>query len=478
MNCIRNTLFRRIVKVFPVSKGPSASDLRNEGRMFPLFLLAVGLAAAARANDAPFARHVEPFALDSRKQRSSIIEGGPRFSRLVISRKAPWLQLHFAEWKLSQGSYLLLTSQLDGGQQRFDAASLQTWRGFSACFNGEAVVVELYTPDPEAADFIVIEQITVGNSDGGEPGGSCSWPCGICDGDDRVPSNDSRVARTFPGGCTGWLVSNGACLSAGHCEEDPGWQLQMLQFNVPLSTCSGGRVNPPPEDQYPVIESSIVWQNAGTDDDWAVFRCGPNSNTGLLPHHAQSLFFRMARDEFPTQARVTGYGIDADPPGCTDDLNEYSQTQQTDSGGFSALPQNPAFLSMGADLTCGDSGGPVIHPNAIVALGIVTRCTESCFFVSNHGTGFANLDLASRLEMFPGPVVRYVDAGHPISQEDGSVFRPFDTVPEAVAAAPTGSIISIVAGSYPAAMGNIIVAGADGKALTLQAPVGTVVIGN
>lgn len=441
-------------------------------------LLSAALASAVVADDAPFPRHVEPFAFDSRTQPRATSPDGPQFAELVISPQASWLQIQFSEWKLSDGSYLLLTSQLDGGRQRFDAESIEVWRGASAYFNGDAVQLELFSEDSQDNDFIAIRQITVGEPEGPQPRGGCSWPCGICDGDDRTPSSDPRVARTAPGGCTAWLVSNGACLTAGHCEEDAGWQVQILQFNVPPSGCDGGRVSPPPEHQYPVIESSLVWENSGGGDDWAVFACGPNSNTGFRPHEAQHAFFRMARDDFPSSARVTGYGVDSDPPGCAGDRNEFSQTQQSNGGGFGVDQNVPWFLSVGADLTCGNSGGPIIHTNSIVALGIVTRCTNSCFFASNHGTGFANPDLAERLESFAGPIVRYVDAGHPNSQESGSVFRPYDTVPEAVANAPTGAIISIAAGSYPGASGNHVVAGADGKALTLQAPVGMVVIGN
>jgi hypothetical protein len=439
---------------------------------------ALALASAAVADDAPFPRHTEPFALDSRTQRGAGTAPGLAFTELVTSPRAAWLQIQFSQWKFSSGSYLLLTSQLDGGQQRFDAESIDVWRGASAYFNGDAVQIELFLADSQADDFVAIQDILVGDPQGPQTRGGCEWPCGICDGDDRTPSSDPRVARTAPGGCTAWLVSNGACLTAGHCEEDPGWQVQILQFNVPLSTCDGGRVNPPPEHQYPVNEDSITWENSGGGSDWAVFSCGANSNTGLQPHQAQHAFFRMAREDFPSSARVTGYGVDSDPPGCTNDRNEFSQTQQTNTGGFGFDLNLPGYLTVNADLTCGNSGGPIIHTNSIVALGIVTRCTTSCFFVSNHGTGFANPDLAERLETFAGPVVRYVDSGHPISAESGSVFQPFDTVPEAIADAPTGAIISIAAGSYPVAAGNHVLAGADGKALFIQAPVGLVVIGN
>src|SRR5262245_18086901 len=48
-------------------------------------------------------------------------------------------------------------------------------------------------------------------------------PASICNDDDRVASNDSRVGRlttTTAAGvstCTAWLIPNGAVLTAGHC---------------------------------------------------------------------------------------------------------------------------------------------------------------------------------------------------------------------------------------------------------------------
>jgi hypothetical protein len=62
--------------------------------------------------------------------------------------------------------------------------------------------------------------------------------------------------------------------------------------------------------------------------------------------------------------------------------------------------------------------------------------------------------------------------------EDGTVFRPYNTVTEAITGVLNGGIISIVAGSYTEASGNTFTAGADGKSMTIVAPVGTVTIGH
>jgi hypothetical protein len=278
-------------------------------------------------------------------------------------------------------------------------------------------------------------------------------------------------------GCTAWILSNGAYLTAGHCISSSG-TLGQLHFNIPLSNCDGTPNPPLMQDQYPIIQTSIVGQDNAGYDDWAVFDCGPNSNTGLLPVQAQGDFFRMKNDFTFGRARATGYGIDASPAGCSGDRNQFSQTQQTDSGGLAAHSQIPSDLNYTFDSTCGNSGGPLMLEDESMAIGIATRCTYDCTFGSNHATGFANGSLGNVIQTFPGPVVEYVDSGHPDTSEDGSVFQPHHTVTAAVAAAPSGALISIVRGGYPAAAGNIFTAGYDGRSLTLVAPVGSVRIGH
>ena len=61
---------------------------------------------------------------------------------------------------------------------------------------------------------------------------------------------------------------------------------------------------------------------------------------------------------------------------------------------------------------------------------------------------------------------------------NGSVFRPRSTVTDAVTNVVNNGLVVIVEGSYSKAAGNTFIAGDDGKAMTLLAPVGTVTIGN
>jgi hypothetical protein len=274
--------------------------------------------------------------------------------------------------------------------------------------------------------------------------------------------------------CTGWIVSNGAHLTAGHCNHAV-HSLEVLEFNVPASLCGGYIVHPGPEDQYAIDPSSIVLFDDGLLDngnDWAVFDVFPNSNTGLLPVQAQGAFYRMSRDHSPANVRVTGYGFDWDPPGCYDSYNSDSQTQQTNWGAYlgeTIEGSSDVVIEYMVDTENGNSGSPVVILDTTTAIGIHTNRACNPPSQGNLGTGFENDALEEAIQTFPGANVMYVDKDHPVSIEDGTVFRPFDTVGEGIAAVPEGGIISIVAGSYNEPMTMT-------KPISLIAPVGSVTI--
>jgi hypothetical protein len=383
----------------------------------------------------------------------------------------PWLQLHFSDYNLGMRSYFTMTSGKDGAQQHVDTSSIRYCRNSSAFFNGDTVTMDLHVAPGDRDIFLSIEEITVGEWVGDQNGrGSKS----LCDQDDRVSSDDPRVGRLVPIGCTGWITSNGAHLTAGHCDDI---DMQTLEFNVPSSLPDGTIQHPGPEDQYSVDTASIVSHDDGTGqigDDWTVFTVDPNTNTGLLPVHAQGAFYRMSRDYNPTTVRVSGYGTDDEPPGSTGGRNADSQTLQTDSGSFlGEVVEGPsdAYIEYIVDTMPASSGSPVIVHGTTVTIGIHTNggCDPPDF--GNTGTSFENDGLENAIQTFPvGANVMYVDKDHPVSQEDGTVFRPYDTVAEAVTAVPSGGNILIVIGSYAEQI-------TINKDVTLVAPVGVVVIG-
>ncbi|MFH1243898.1 MAG: hypothetical protein V1689_16275 [Pseudomonadota bacterium] len=128
----------------------------------------------------------------------------------------------------------------------------------------------------------------------------------------------------------------------------------------------------------------------------------------------------------------------------------------------------------------GNSGAPVIVYGTSTTIAIHTHGGCNPLGEGNHGTSFENNDLENAIQAFPGSNVVYADVRHPISSslENGTVLRPYDTVKEAVDAVPNHGIVSIVRGTYTAAAGNTFTLGADGKAMAIVAPVGTVTIGD
>jgi len=477
--------------------------------------------------------------MDSGLHDGLLAKSAVAFRQVVRTPGVPWLRLHISDYNLGAQSYITITSLLDGGRQRLDARSLPQWGNWTAFFNGEAVEMELHVAPGEKGVFVRIEEIIagarVGDTQDRPSSSGQAKTLSLCnDDDDRVGSNDPRVARLVMVNsvtaasctpnlcmpiCTAWLVSNGALLTAGHCVDlDPDGPgplrpdrtvdldaNDIVEFNVFPSRPDGTPRFSNPADQYPVVPLSFTFEFEGegirtiSNGDWAVFACAPNSTTGLLPHQAQGDFFRMTADTpdfFPpfilNDVRVIGYGLDNTPPGpggaaapccdidkdgnCDRNCNDRSLTQQTDSGLFQGelpLPFGSTYFFYHVDTTPATSGAPVIDEDNGFTIGInvVSGCAESEGLIGNMGQSFKYDPLEQALQNFPGPNTIYVDrVTYPDDDEDGTIFSPFHTVTEAIDAVPAGGIISIVRGSYSDKLTIT-------KKVTLIAPVGTVSIG-
>jgi len=414
---------------------------------------------------------------------------------------AAWLRASLGAASLGERSAIRVTSLLDGATQRLDARSLATHAGWTAFFNGDAlqVVVEVAPGDRDVG--LTIDRLAVGEWMPGDEPRAVGMPGGVdrstvrgnliagwrgseigastatgpgpdddCGEDTRLASTDPAVGRLSPVGCTGWIASNGAHLTAGHCASftiPP-----VLEFQVPPSLCNGTPVFADPDDQYPVLIESIVATTTAIGNDWAVYACGPNANTGRLPVHAQAAFLRPSRPLGGTTTTLTGYGTDATPPGCTGGNNAQSQTQQSDTGpwmGEIVFGAENVEVDYACDSGVGSSGSPPIDAGFGVALGVHTA-GQCALFGYNAGTGFENDLLEAALASFSGVGAVHVDASHPALGEDGSVLEPFDTLAEGVAAVAPGGDVILVAGSYDETA-------SIAKPLTLRAPVGPVTIG-
>ncbi|MDZ7291831.1 MAG: T9SS type A sorting domain-containing protein [candidate division KSB1 bacterium] len=418
----------------------------------------------------------------------------PRLAFKGVARvfNAPWLRLYFGNSELGHASFLKITSLEDRAYQYLNSVSLKQWQNSSAFFNGDGVEVELYIAPEDKGIFFEIKEVVVGerpanlgkinetSQAAGDPCDPIVW-CGICGNtDDRVPSNDRAILRMTRiraaygdtvEQCTGWIASNGAYLAAGHCFRDT--DVRILEFNVPKSDPDGTINFPHPNDQYTIDATSVVREDLGVGRDWAIFKCYPNSNTGLLPVQAQDAFYRLSLDSTPPTFHLTGYGRDECPPGTNPQTqrNSDNATQQTDTGPNNNPPTygdigsgNYVYWTYCIDHRTGNSGGPVIPEGTNLSVGIVSHC------IPIAATSFDCDALENAINVFPGSNIVYADNGHSFATGAGTVFRPYNTVAGAVNAVPAGGIVSIVKGSYNESM-------TINKAMTITAPVGNVTIG-
>jgi len=312
--------------------------------------------------------------------------------------------------KLGTASELRITSMLDGAVQRMNADHVWQWENQSAYFNGDTLLVEVISSPNTGPNRVRIKSVEVGAETSIQ-----ETQCGPTD--DRVPSNDQRVSRLMPVGCTSWTINDCAkcMLSAGHCGSSGS---SSVQFNVPFSTASGTLVFPPPQDQYALDGTSI--QRLNSTDDWQYFGVFPNSNTGLTPFQAYGVAFNLANPPpvAGNNIRITGHGTDNTPN------STYNQVQQTHVGPFVSSGVN---LNYQADTTGGSSGSPVIWEEGSVAIGIHTNggCSTTGSG-SNNGTPITAVSLQAALDNPKGVCAvgdAFVDLGS-ASKTGGPFSRP------------------------------------------------------
>lgn len=349
--------------------------------MLAAFIL-ISLPIIGKAQTSPVPFRVKPYKWSSavhdgipgRPAESSVVE---RF--VVREPGAPWIRLHFDRANLGTDSFITITSLYDGAMQILDATSLQQWRMTSAYFNGDAVEIQLHVGPSDLNVFLQLKEVFVG-----EP--PAESQCGPTD--DRIPSNDPRVGRIVPIGCTGWIVNNGLHVTAGHCRSSG-----TLQFNVPPSLPSGAIQHPPPQDQYSINNSSWSSADDGIGNDWGVFSVFNNSTTGLQPIAAQGAGFTVVQNLGPPNIRITGFGVDS---------GDRNQTQQTHVGPNAG--SSGTTMRYQADTEPGNSGSPVIDDATNTAVGVHTHggCTTGGSG-SNNGTSTFNSAFWAALNVGPPP---------------------------------------------------------------------------
>lgn len=465
-----------------------------------LILLAVaasGAAAAwpARALDAEF---VYPLATGSHANPGATETIA--FSQIVMFPGAHPLRLHFSEAHLGERSYLRLTSVRDRSAQTLNARALQNWYYCSAMFNGDSVLLELVVAPGESGIFAKVDKLVLpflGETRFEQAQPAAGAPKSLCGDDNRVASGDDRVGRI--NGCTAWLISNTAVLTAGHCTSG-GTLGGVFEVNVPLSDSDGSQNAAAANDQFPLNTSNLSWQNVGSDtgDDWCIFGLNPNGAGEVA--HLKFGFFRVTQGvpSGSSIVRVTGFGVDNTPTGsnpnncCARDddgdcthfgCNARSRTLQTSTGDFDDLNSDGSFRyhDYDVDTEPANSGSPIIWESNGFTIGIHT--TGGCSaFASNKGTAFAYAPLANAVHNWLGGNVRYADAvSYPgVLVRDGNVFRPYQTLSECYALASSGTTIQMVRSTFPKSnAGNVTTIGSGStKSITFRASVGAVSIGD
>lgn len=356
---------------------------------------------------------------------------------------APWMQLVFGSVNLGENSYLVITSEYDQDQQFFNNQTIEEWTYHSAFFKGEEVTVALYVAPGDENITCEVAEVIAGEYTDGQviPLSQCGST------DDRsssgIPYTDGRL---MPLGCTGWIGGAGYYLTAGHCLNVANTSLQIMEFDIPASLANGTTQPAAVNNQYPVIYSSRVFQDVQIGDDWGLYNCGANSNTGLTPVEARRTFYHLSRALTPTTIQIRGFGVDDEPPGTTGFRNADNQTLQWHSGpslGENIVSADRVIWEYQVDTEGGNSGSAIRDNGSadllLHSIGIHTNA--GCNLTAgtgNTGTSFEANDTETAMNTFWQTQVEYVDVDHHLTATTGSSVYPHHSLQTALNQANAG----------------------------------------
>lgn len=316
-------------------------------------------------------------------------------SRVVVEEPgAPWIKLAFRRFDLGD-VVIQIYGEGSSSRQRLDRRSLVDWSWHSRVFRTDKVILEAFVePDGEVPVGFTLRNAISGVLRGRSLTTPVPHPdqrqgaseesltdlreeSGQCAEDGRALTDDPRVARIFPEGCTAFALGDGVFASAGHCFRK-NRHLQELEFNVGPSTPRGGLAEAAEENVYPIDQESLICRDCTVinsargsarrgnpdGDDWALFRIHPNSTTGLTFEEAtRTQMFAMPTDvsassqEAAPNIFAMGYGYDKDPM-------EANGALQAGAGEHAGLAFNPAegvyAVRHTADTHIGSSGSPIL----------------------------------------------------------------------------------------------------------------------
>ena len=295
------------------------------------------------------ARHYTRYDITLKSDGNNNKSNSEVITQTISEKGAIWLRLFFKDVNLGAKSTVTITSALDGATQTLTAKTIKDWKNTTAYFNGDKVTVKLTVAPGEKSIRLNIAEVGVGEEDPG-----VKSQCGPAD--DRVGSADNAIGRIVPIGCTGWIITNGKLVTAGHCV---GSRAQLIEFNVPKSNPDRTIVHPGPEDQYPIGNFVTNFVRGRPETDWAVFTASANSQTGQTPIQAQGKSFNVVQSAPGNTIRITGFGTDTGID---------NQTQQTHTGPLSSVDNT--FVRYRTDTTGGNSGSPIIDEATGNAIGV------------------------------------------------------------------------------------------------------------
>lgn len=301
------------------------------------------------------------------------------------------MQLRLRQVELG-GATLTVSSPSTGVSQPFDTQDLLEGNGQTLVFfDADMLRVQLAVPRsvtvPPLSEIIgdVVTYATtkpapwpdemnseVPEQQASTPDGTEEQQCGA---DTRELSQRDHVGRMFPAACTAFLLDDDILITAGHCFRRREAGLQIVEFNVGLSDPdTGALAQQDARHVYPVRPETMacgdcsVATNHHHGRDWAVFKVGRNSVTGLSPSDAQGVALQIppSLELDGEQVRVAGvpvsdlevigFGEDSDPM-------RANRAQQAASGSFSKVAVDGSTsmrLDHFVDTMPGNSGSPIL----------------------------------------------------------------------------------------------------------------------
>ncbi|NJM93519.1 MAG: trypsin-like serine protease [Cytophagales bacterium] len=386
------------------------------------------------------------------------------------------IQIEFDSTKtnIPSESFMILYGEFPQDFLILDSVSIRWYKYRSIFFRGTSITLECYINESDKNMKVSVKRILTVRDTSEKIHDSKARVekiSSICGQDERELTTDRAVGRLTGGTCTGFILSNGILVTAGHCRD---LNSRQIVFNRPSNGTS--HVNAF-RDTYTIVanlfeDASGVYTTKG--DDHAVFLCARNAFTGRLPGEAQQAFFRASRDHEPDYVRITGYG--------RDDEEEKNKELQTDRDRLLEevryYTDDCIWWNHIVDTESGNSGSPIFTDNSSrIAIGVHTYGGLSCAWPTvepNAGESFESNDFEQDLNHITSLDIptKVVDHVHYVNHQEGTVLRPYRSVAAAVASSSTSTPtrLQLVTGNYAE---SVVI----DRPILFDTPVGPVTIG-